>query len=602
LGVGSVYSRSDKLPTSLTGYKAVFLSFGNAAGNSTRFNDEMAATIIEDLENGGNLYLEGGDALGRNQFENTHLLALLGMQSADNGTSENRPSENLIGQPLSIFNNIHFKGSNQDGNFSIDRFQADGNGIVALIEANYGNVAIQAEGAFGQKTMVFSYAMAELIDNDIPNTREDFLGSIARYFDLALKVKPRFSRDISSGHDPMDVNFTDYSFYDINDPALSWQWDFDNDGSIDSDQKNPVYTFDKPGRYDVKLTLQNDSVTVDTQFFDYVRVFNGESALHFDTQENYVEFEPDSGLNITTAYTLEFWMNPSSWGATVNGFGRIFDKANLRVLLRKTKAGNYNAESLIITMRHEGGLSSIYGTPDSSIKLNTWQHISIAYNSENNSLRIFINGEIMELSLIAGEAVGPVLDNSATILVLADGLTKKSSYSGELDEIRLWNIARSTFSIQNHWAHYVDPESEGMVAYWQFNEANGDTLKDLTTNNHDGFILNADWVEGKPDILAVGIKDNFTNFTTDNFELSANYPNPFNPQTNINYQLGIASDVKLVVYDLLGREVKRLVNKTQQPGKYKVTFDASALASGVYYYKIKIGINFEQTRKMLLLR
>jgi Secretion system C-terminal sorting domain len=87
-----------------------------------------------------------------------------------------------------------------------------------------------------------------------------------------------------------------------------------------------------------------------------------------------------------------------------------------------------------------------------------------------------------------------------------------------------------------------------------------------------------------------------------NFALSQNYPNPFNPSTIINYELRIMNEVKLVVYDVLGRKIKTLVNKTQPAGKYKVTFDASGFASGVYYYKLKAGDKFEQTRKMLLLR
>jgi len=86
------------------------------------------------------------------------------------------------------------------------------------------------------------------------------------------------------------------------------------------------------------------------------------------------------------------------------------------------------------------------------------------------------------------------------------------------------------------------------------------------------------------------------------FSLSQNYPNPFNPTTVIDYDLPNISNVKLIIYDVLGREVKTLVNKTQQAGIHQVTFNASGLASGVYYYKIKAGTNYEQTRKMLLLR
>jgi len=85
------------------------------------------------------------------------------------------------------------------------------------------------------------------------------------------------------------------------------------------------------------------------------------------------------------------------------------------------------------------------------------------------------------------------------------------------------------------------------------------------------------------------------------FQLSQNYPNPFNPVTIINYELANSSNVKLTVYDLLGCEVKTLVNKNQTAGKHEVTFNASALATGIYVYKLTT-IQFSETRKMLLLR
>ncbi|KAA3614754.1 MAG: PKD domain-containing protein [Calditrichaeota bacterium] len=606
LNIQNVYSRSEKLPSSMIGYKAVFLSFGNGSHEITPFNDEMAAVVVEYLENGGNLYIEGGDVLGQNQSGNSQLLNLLGIQSVDNGTSGNHASENLIGQPLSILNNIHFMGSNQIGNSSIDRFQPDGNGLVALIEADYGNVSIQSEGVYGQKSLVFSYAFAELVDNGIPNSREDFLATVIKFFDIPLLLKPRFAKDSQSGHAPFNVNFTDYSFYDESDSSLVWQWDFDNDGLIDSDLQNPQFVYDSPGRFDVKLKLQNDSIQTDTVFNDFIRVFNGESALAFDIQENYVEIQADSGLNITTAYTLEFWINPTDWGKAVTGLGRIFDKGNLSGFLRKTNAGKYNAESFVINMRHESGSSSAYGTPDSSIKLNTWQHIAIAFDSENDSLRVFVNGDLTELSVISSKAVGPVRDNSTAPLIMADALSKSRSYIGALDEVRLWNIARSTTRIQQNWNHYIDPEIDGLIGYWQFNEANGDTLNDLTSNGFDGLIINADWVEGKPDLLPVGIKEDLLKIQATDFKLYANYPNPFNPETVIKYQVGTNSyspvHVKLIVYDVLGRRVKTLVDKPQMSGKHKVTFNATGIASGVYYYKIQMGQKFSQVRKMLLIR
>ncbi len=72
----------------------------------------------------------------------------------------------------------------------------------------------------------------------------------------------------------------------------------------------------------------------------------------------------------------------------------------------------------------------------------------------------------------------------------------------------------------------------------------------------------------------------------DNYVLYQNYPNPFNSGTTIKYNLPEAAFVSLVLYDILGREVKRLVNEEQQAGKYSVKFEAGDLSSGVYFYKI----------------
>jgi hypothetical protein len=85
------------------------------------------------------------------------------------------------------------------------------------------------------------------------------------------------------------------------------------------------------------------------------------------------------------------------------------------------------------------------------------------------------------------------------------------------------------------------------------------------------------------------------------FALEQNYPNPFNPKTVVSSQLPVASDVRIVIYDVLGREVKALVNERRAPGYYQDSFDASGLASGVYICRMTAGA-FVQTRKMILLR
>jgi len=85
------------------------------------------------------------------------------------------------------------------------------------------------------------------------------------------------------------------------------------------------------------------------------------------------------------------------------------------------------------------------------------------------------------------------------------------------------------------------------------------------------------------------------------FSLKQNYPNPFNPVTTISYSLPEKAQVRLIVFDVLGREVATLVNKQQESGVYNVKFDASNLNSGIYFYQLKAG-NFSEVKKLSLLK
>ena len=85
------------------------------------------------------------------------------------------------------------------------------------------------------------------------------------------------------------------------------------------------------------------------------------------------------------------------------------------------------------------------------------------------------------------------------------------------------------------------------------------------------------------------------------YSLSQNYPNPFNPVTKIRFDVVRVGDVKLVVYDVMGREIQTLVNERLQPGTYETTFDGSMLNSGVYFYRLSVG-DFTETRRMLMVK
>ncbi len=111
----------------------------------------------------------------------------------------------------------------------------------------------------------------------------------------------------------------------------------------------------------------------------------------------------------------------------------------------------------------------------------------------------------------------------------------------------------------------------------------------------DAFVLNFRTVDNP---TSVADKDGSM---PDQYALLQNYPNPFNPTTAISYQLKAVSYVSLKVYDALGKEVAILVNRTESPGTYTVSFNASGLPSGVYFYRLNAG-NYTATNKMVVVK
>ena len=138
----------------------------------------------------------------------------------------------------------------------------------------------------------------------------------------------------------------------------------------------------------------------------------------------------------------------------------------------------------------------------------------------------------------------------------------------------------------------------GQIYYWKVLAKNweGDSL---WSSNVNGFFVSND--------AEVDVKDEEN--TTTEFSLNQNYPNPFNPSTMINYQLPMTNEVQLVIYNMLGEKVTSLVNEKQQPGKYSISWDATRLSSGIYFYRLLVGDpstgsgqGYVETRKMMFLK
>jgi Zinc carboxypeptidase/Secretion system C-terminal sorting domain len=136
-------------------------------------------------------------------------------------------------------------------------------------------------------------------------------------------------------------------------------------------------------------------------------------------------------------------------------------------------------------------------------------------------------------------------------------------------------------------------------------------LRVLGTGKNQNFTCSGDYMQFTVETSGVSISKaialNAAASAPASFRLYPNYPNPFNPSTNIRFDLANEAQVKLTVYDMLGREVAQLVNGVKPAGTHSILFDGAALASGIYYYRLEIqsaaeAKKFVEVRKMALMK
>jgi hypothetical protein len=196
-------------------------------------------------------------------------------------------------------------------------------------------------------------------------------------------------------------------------------------------------------------------------------------------------------------------------------------------------------------------------------------------------------------AIYAGGAPGPVIGKSKDITASMNFIMDMAYFS--LDYAARFNqwadsigASKTMIGVLND---YYDLTRATAAAAWQPATPPKAGIMVYAANNLKSY---TDGVFG----ALTGVNDEPTE-QPEEFALLQNYPNPFNPKTVISSQLPTTSNVNLIVFDVLGRGVAVLVNERRAAGYYQDIFDASGLASGVYFYRLVAG-QFVQTRKMIL--
>jgi phosphatidylserine/phosphatidylglycerophosphate/cardiolipin synthase-like enzyme len=130
------------------------------------------------------------------------------------------------------------------------------------------------------------------------------------------------------------------------------------------------------------------------------------------------------------------------------------------------------------------------------------------------------------------------------------------------------------------------------------NDENSLIIFDARVNNLYYQEFHSRYRESGGELIGLGIGNPDIEINS-GFSLSQNYPNPFNASTNIKFTIANSGDVKIIVYDMIGRQVKTLANEKLKPGTYEISFDGSSLPNGIYLYRFSVA-DFTQTRRMIL--
>ena len=265
--LGYDYTYTNCYP-SLLGFETVFLSYRNFGENfdlGTPFTLKNSLAIQHYLESGGNLYMEAGGMfyeMVNGLYPNIPAMKLLlGVNSYLLSNIEN-PINALLGGASTPTQGMLFTASDQASSWHIDKLNPKPGAIIPFTEQDYGNVAIMNDGSstYGQKTFYMGYSIAELHDMDATSSRYNILLKTMEFFGYSMPqgyILSNFITDKTIGGPPLEVHFTDISISDPAYPVTSWQWDFDNDGTFDSYDQNPVWTYNEGGEFDVRLIASN---------------------------------------------------------------------------------------------------------------------------------------------------------------------------------------------------------------------------------------------------------------------------------------------------------------------------------------------------------
>ena len=232
------------------------------------------------------------------------------------------------------------------------------------------------------------------------------------------------------------------------------------------------------------------------------------------------------------------------------------------------------------------------------IEAQRWYHIAGVRNAAENTLSIYVNGQLDGLPF---RTVGKPNNQNMSVIFGDTPGSSRQFHKGYIDEVRIWNRPLSPVEIKRAALSHDMPVDASMVGNWRFNEATGQSVRDESIYANNGFL----GTTPEPDFADPRWLEVDIDFEQDSL-LFNNFPKQFIGSTQICYNLKQNGHVKLEVFDAAGQTISVPVNKFQSADYYEFSWGAG-MPGGIYFYNIEIkpedgGEVYSASRKMTLLK
>jgi hypothetical protein len=569
--LGMDYTFYNDYPATLLGFETVFLShgnFGSTLANGHMYTEAHSLLVQEFLEAGGNLYIDmGGMFAGSAYFGYSNLVEMMGLFGVTNMAppAGQDPVDSLFGSPGNIFEEIVFTGSEQPLSWYIDDLQIDETvASVPFQEKNKGNVSVMREDTVDHdyRAMYFGYSLGELIDRDAVNSRKNVILELLEFFNYELPegyVLANFLNDKAGGGIPLEVNFSDISITHPDYMISSWAWDFDSDGTIDSYDQNPTWTYNDLGTFDVTLIVSNGQSTDTLVREELIRINFG-----------YLVYDGAPGeLGYSGSFLKDYFEENGSHVTYLEEFPEVLDGFTAVFLC----FGNFGYNNTVFDDRKADIVSDYL---------------------ENSGYVYLEGGDVLGFDQAAD---GDLLAMFGLVSSDDGGFNEIDSLGGHPDALTSGMLFTSSNQLSNAYIDTYEPDEDAQVAFIESNYGNvavqyeGD--KDQRTfcfSYSLGDLDDGEFPNTREELLRriCEFFDIYTTIAEDKEDElhSCVYPNPVYHSCKIEYTIAKECQVSIEVFDIEGRKVATLVDCQQSAGEHRAAFDASALPAGIYFYRI----------------